>query len=91
MAVPGWVVNLGAKLSGAGKVLTWLNGKKSYLAGAGLVLAGAAGLLTEAAAVTDAASALEFGKQLLTDPNWQKLLEGLGVLGLRHAVAKTTP
>lgn len=85
-----WLVNLAGKAAGIGKVFDWLDGKKSYLAGAALILSGVAGELTAISQIHDAATALAFAKALIASADWQRILEGLSVMGLRHAVAKAT-
>lgn len=85
------LINLVAKLAGVGKALEFLDGKKSYIAGGGLILAGASMVLLDLVpvlAAKDAASILAFLTSAPSHPGVQKVLEGVGILGLRHAVAK---
>ena len=85
------IINLFAWFSGANKVVAWLDGRKSYLSAAALILSGAAGLLTEVVALKDAAAIFEFAKKLPQDQALQLILNGLGILGLRHAIGKQEP
>lgn len=85
------LINLVAKLAGAGKALDFLDGKKSYIGAGGLILAGAGMVLVDLVpvlAAKDTASLLAFLTGLAGHPGVSKVLEGVGLLGLRHAVAK---
>ena len=87
------LINILAKMAGAGKFLSFVNGKKSYVAGGGLVLVGAGLVLVDLVpvlAAQDAAALLAFATALPSHVGVQKVLEGIGILGLRHAVAKAS-
>ena len=84
----GHIVNLLARFTGVGAVLTKLNGAKSYISGAVLFLAGLIALLNEILAINDANGLLVLAKGFLSDPAIRQMAEGLGILGLRHAIAK---
>lgn len=89
-----WLVNLGAKLAGISKVWDWLDGKKTYLAGSLQLLSGTVAIGSEVLkliADRNPAEVLAWAKQLPTDAGVAAFAMGLGVLGLRHAVAKTDP
>jgi hypothetical protein len=86
------ILNFVLKTAGAGKLLNALDGKKAYVGGAGLMLGGAAMILVDLAPVLaqkNAAALLAFATSLPAHPGFQRLMEGLAVTGLRHAVAKS--
>ena len=86
------IIRLLAKYLGLEKALVWVNGRKSYVAGAGLILAGVAEVLAEAAPVLgtqDPSAILAFLTVVASHPGVQKVLEGVAVMGLRHAVEKS--
>lgn len=83
-----WLINIGAKLAGAGKYLAWFNGKKAYLGAAGLVLSGTASLLGEASNLSTAAQLFAFAKGVLASDGFKHISEGLAIFGIRHAVTK---
>ena len=90
MAIPNWLINLGGKLSGAGKVFTWLDGKKAKIGAAALALNGLAGIINKLVAVTDLASLIELAKSLPASPEVGNISLALAAWGIRHAVAKST-
>lgn len=88
------ILNMVAKYLGAGKALDFLDGKKAYIGGGGLILVGAGLIALDAVpalASKDMAKIVAFASTLATHPGTQKILEGVGILGLRHAVAKAGP
>jgi hypothetical protein len=94
MAIKDVVMNIVAKYLGAETALNFLDGKKAYLGGGGLVLIGAGMIALDAVpalASKDMAKIVAFASTLATHPGTQKVLEGVGILGLRHAVAKSAP
>ena len=85
------LMNFAAKWFGVNKVIDAIDGKKSYLGGGGLVLVGAGMILLDAVPVVASKNATQivmFVSGLAVHPGTHKVLEGLAVLGLRHAVAK---
>lgn len=82
------ILELLAKLAGAGKILGWFNGKKSYIAGLIAILTGSVGLLQGALVITDIETALAFLQTLPTSEALQQILAGLAVIGLRHSQTK---
>lgn len=87
------ILELLAKLAGAGKILGWFNGKKSYIAGIIAILTGTIGLLQGIVVINDVGAALAFLQTLPTSEALQQILAGLAVIGLRHSqtkVAKST-
>ena len=88
------LVNFAARLMGVRKILETLDGNKSYVAGGGLVAMGLgliAADLVPLLADKDAARLIAFASGLPAHPGAQRLLEGLSVLGLRHAISKAAP
>ena len=84
------LLKLMLKVSGAGKILGSVNGYKTYIAGAGLICLGLGHLLTGIAAtdLTSLPAILDLVKQLPDSPGMLELLNGLGLVGLRHSGAK---
>lgn len=97
-----WLLNLLAKLSGAGKLWSALDGKKSYLAGgsqlaggAASILSGVAALLAQGAALGSLGDAVGWAKGIPQDQawglvllGWKMVADGLATVGLRHAHEK---
>lgn len=84
------IVNLIAKLAGIKSLLDKTKGLVTYTAGAGLILCGAGLLLGDASSLIasqDIPSILAFVKAIMSHAGTMKILEGLGLLGLRRAVA----
>ena len=83
------ILKLLGRYLGLNKLLSLVDGKKAYIGGAGLVLVGLGMLAGEVAiAAQDSAALLELLSRLPQHPGTVKILEGLGVLGLRHALDK---
>jgi len=61
---------------------------KAYLAGAAAILSGASMILVDAVKIDSLASAMAFAASLPEHPGTIVFLNGLGIVGLRHAVAK---
>jgi hypothetical protein len=88
-----FLINLFAKISGAGKILGFLDGKKAYIGGGGLMLLGAGMVLVDLVpvlAAQDAGALFAFVQTIPSHPGVQKLLEGFGITGLRHAFSKAS-
>ena len=88
-----FVIRLVMKQAGAEKVLGFLNGKKTYVAGGGLLLAGLSLILIDLApviATQDPAALYTFVVGLPAHPGAAKFLEGLGLLGIKHALSKAS-
>lgn len=88
----GTIANLFVKFSGLGWIWTALDGWKTYIAAAIAILTGLAGLLQELApilAAHNAGGVLAFVQGLPKDQAWLTLVGGVGMLGLRHSVAKS--
>ena len=86
-----WLINTAVKLSGAGKVWGWLDGKKTYGAAILGILGALLGLGTELAPLLgahDAAALLAWVKHLPTCQSWLSLVASFGLLGLGHKVGK---
>lgn len=83
-----WLINLLGKWTGAKAAWDKVNGYKSYLSGTALILTGIAGILNGLVGIGDIASLVEFAKHLSSDPSWLALLNGLAIVGLRHAKEK---
>ena len=83
------ILKLVAKASGVGKLLEGIAGKKTYIAGVGLILVGAGHLLGSVASIdlTSLSAVLDLVKDLPSHPGTRELLEGFGLVGLRHAIS----
>lgn len=83
------ILKLLGRYLGLNKLLAAVDGKKAYLAGAGLILSGLGSLAAEIAAATqDSAALLALLSNLPSHPGTALILQGLGLVGLRHAQDK---
>lgn len=85
------IINLIAKFSGAEKLWSLLDGKKTYAAAALGIITSLAGLGVEVAPILAAhntAALLAFVQQLPSDPSWLSLVASFGLLGLGHKATK---
>jgi hypothetical protein len=66
-----------------------LNGYKTYIAGAGLILSGFGAVLIDLSHADSLSGLVSMAVNLNASVEWGHVLEGLGLIGLRHAVAKS--
>ena len=88
------IVALILRLSGAGAIWSWLDGKKSNIAGFSALLTGLAGVVAQLVpvlAAKDFAALLAFAQGMPADPAFQMLLGGLATLGIAGKVVKIAP
>ena len=87
------LINLLVKLSGAGKVWALLDGYKAYGSGGLLILSGLLPILAGLApllAAHDAGAIYTYLMALPSHEGWKLILEGLGIVGIAHRVAKAS-
>ena len=85
------IVALILRLSGAGKLWDFLDGKKSNIAGFSALLSGLAGVVAQIVPVLakkDFVALLTFAQGLPADPAFQMLLGGLATLGIAGKIVK---
>lgn len=92
------IINFFARISGAGKVWDFLDGKKAYGTGAVAILGALLGLSSELApllAAHDTAGLITFVTHVNSDPAYLALLAGFGVIAAAHkadkVIAATAP
>lgn len=66
-----------------------LNGYKTYIAGVGLILSGIGAVLIDLSHAGSLSELFNLAVNLNASVEWGHVLEGLGLIGLRHAVAKS--
>ena len=86
----GTLIDVIGSWTGLDKLVKAFDGFKSYLAGVILILSGSAGFLQELADLKDLGSWVAFLKFIPSDPSIHMVAAGLAILGLRHAIAKST-
>ena len=85
------IVALILRLSGAGAIWGYLDGKKSNIAGFSALLTGLAGVVAQLVpllAKKDFAALLAFAQAMPADPAFQMLLGGLATLGIAGKIVK---
>lgn len=74
-----------------GKLLAWLDGKKTYLAGAAMCCAALAGELTTLTNMHSLMDLLALVRAGASDPNVAMFLQGIAVMTGRAAISKMAP
>ena len=88
------IINIIGKYLGINKVLEWVNGYGSHIAGGGIALMGLSQILIDLVpvlATKNPSTIVTFASSLAAHPGAHKFLEGIAVIRLRMAVAKSTP
>lgn len=89
----GTLINLAVKFSGLGWLWNKVDGLKTIIAGTISILTGLLGLLQEFQGplfAHNAGALWHLVKSLPQDSSWLMLIGGLGTIGLRHAISKST-
>jgi len=88
------IIGLLGKYLGINKALAWVDGNGTFIAGGGLALAGLAQILIDVVpviATRDPAALVAFATAIAAHPGAHKLLEGLAIIRIRMAIAKSAP
>ena len=82
------IINIIAKITGVSKVISAINGKKTYIGAVASILIGLGEVLAKLSVAADTASMLEIAKGLPNDPATLMLVGGFTALGIGHKIDK---